>query len=140
MNDITLYEELSMNGHPAIQTKLLNGSVLRFADGYTKRANSVNPLYSSEIIEKISYCEDIYNSKGLATVFKLTPLSFEILDEALGAKGYDKVEPTNVMIRPLPLQGKFDAKAVISDKINEEWQESYFKLSGLSDGLKEAAK
>ena len=49
MNEIILYEELSMNAHPSIKTQLFDGWVLRFADGYTNRANSVNPLYPSEM-------------------------------------------------------------------------------------------
>ena len=37
-------EELSMNALPAMQTQIYDGWVIRFADGYTKRANSINPI------------------------------------------------------------------------------------------------
>ncbi|HEX3029647.1 MAG TPA: hypothetical protein VHT34_10180 [Clostridia bacterium] len=40
-----LYEELQMNALPSLQTILFDGWILRFADGYTNRANSINPVY-----------------------------------------------------------------------------------------------
>ena len=42
-------EELSMNAWPTMQTMLYDGWVLRSADGYIKHANSVYPLYPSEL-------------------------------------------------------------------------------------------
>ncbi len=70
-------EELSMNAWPALKTHLYDGWVLRFANGYTKRANSVHPIYSSTLPvgEKITFCEGLYGREGLPTVFKLTHAS-----------------------------------------------------------------
>ena len=42
--EIRFYEELSLNSHPAIQTNYYDGWLLRFGNGYTARANSVNML------------------------------------------------------------------------------------------------
>ena len=68
-------EELSLNAWPALNTAFYDGWVLRFAEGYTRRANSINPLYPSTLdpIEKIRVCEEIYAARGQDIVFKLTP-------------------------------------------------------------------
>lgn len=46
-------EEITLNTWPAEQSVLLNGWVLRTAAGYTKRANSVNPLYGEKALLRI---------------------------------------------------------------------------------------
>jgi N-acetylglutamate synthase len=81
-----LIEEISMNAWSPLQTKLYNGWVLRFADGYTKRANSVSPLYESKINldEQIDYCERQYGFCNLPTIFKLAKESIpEGIDKRL---------------------------------------------------------
>jgi N-acetylglutamate synthase len=40
---IRYIEELALNAWPSLQPLLLDGSVVRFANGYTRRANSMNP-------------------------------------------------------------------------------------------------
>ena len=42
-------EEVAMNAWPALQQMLFDGWILRFAQGYTKRANSVHPLFESHL-------------------------------------------------------------------------------------------
>ena len=77
---IRTIEELSMNAWPAMRTLHYDGWVLRSADGYTKRANSVYPLYSSEqdVDAKIEFCESFYRDLNLPTVFKLTRVSIPL--------------------------------------------------------------
>lgn len=133
--EITMYEELSMNAFPAIKTQLHDGWILRFANGYTNRANSVNPLYHETlpVEEKLGFCEDIYSSEGLPTVYKITPRSAGVLDGILDTRGYEKVTPTNIMIKKLPTHALSESGAVITDKINTKWQDSYFRLNGVKD-------
>ena len=93
-------EEAAMNAWPALQQMLFDGWVLRFAQGYTKRANSVHPLFASSIavLEKIVTCEQIYAAKGLPAVFRLTPFAAPAdLDQVLAQRGYHLIDQTWVM-------------------------------------------
>ena len=60
-------EELSMNALPGIQMNVYDGWILRFADGYTKRANSINPIYFSneDLNNKIENAEQMYRKRKL---------------------------------------------------------------------------
>ncbi|MDY7075430.1 MAG: GNAT family N-acetyltransferase [Chloroflexota bacterium] len=106
-------EEVSLNSWPALQQILFDGWILRFSEGYTKRANSVNPLFASsmDVDEKINTCERLYAERGLPTVFRLTPFSSPAgLDGVLEGRNYQKVAPTSVLrldlndriVRPSP--------------------------------------
>ena len=111
--NIRQIEEAGLNAWPSHQQVLYDGWLLRFADGYTKRANSVNPVYKSPlgIDEKIEACEGFYRKMGLPPVFRLTPLAQEALDPSLAARGYRVLHPTRVLTLDLkdwaaPVEGQ----------------------------------
>src|SRR5262245_10648116 len=88
---VRLFEELSLNSWPSLQTFCYDGWLLRFANGYTRRANSVSAIYTStkETLEKIAFCEQTYATRGLNTVFKLTAAAEPgDLDALLADQGY----------------------------------------------------
>lgn len=132
-------EEMSLNAHPALNTMYYDGWCLRFGGGYTNRANSVNVLGEAAlpVEDKVKYCEAVYTKLGLATVFKITPLSVG-LDVLLEERGYSVVTRTNLMVRDISsinnegLNNK-GLNAVVNKGINEEWQRAYFRLNGLSE-------
>lgn len=131
------FEELSMNAWPSLQTNLYDGWVLRFANGYTKRANSVNPIYEStlDFNEKIEYCEKAFFSKGLPVVYKLTEQSCpKGLDKILEDRGYDKVDETSVRIVKLDSNLNDDVEGVVVyNQFADEWINSYTSFSGMNN-------
>ena len=141
-NDIRFIEELSFNAHPALNVVFYDGWHLRFAGGYTKRANSVNMLYPSRIptAEKIDFCESLYAKQSLPTVFKITPLSISI-DNILARRGYSVVSTTNLMVMDIPesFPSDFNISAV-SEGIHAEWQNDYFRLNQTKSRAIPAAK
>lgn len=132
--EVKLIEEMSMNAHPSLNTVYYDGWYLRFAGGYTNRANSVNMLNSSILsnADKIRYCEKIYTCKNLPTVFKITPLSLD-LDIALAESDYSIVTKTNIMVMDIPQIDTDRLSSVVTSDMNENWQSNYFRLNGLNE-------
>lgn len=97
-------EELSINALPALETLFVDGWLLRFSNGYSKRANSINPLYATQEIvsEKIKKVEQIYQARNLPVMFKLTPQVFhENLDDVLEQAEYSLEGLTSIQLLSL---------------------------------------
>jgi N-acetylglutamate synthase len=123
-------EELSLSAWPALQTELYDGWLLRFAEGYTKRANSVNPLYSGAIAigRKIDECERAYAAQGLPTVFKiLSREEHRSLDDALADRGYARLDETAVRVLDLADLGHepLPEGIVSGSAFDEPWIEGF---------------
>lgn len=145
-------EELSMNAWPALQTLFYDGWILRFANGYTRRANSIQPLYFStrDIDEKISTCEEFYRNKNLRAAFKMTGAVYpQDLDEILDQKGYQAEALTSVQVADPPAgprgatpsgvleslhSGKPTNRNVrLSETLTEEWLDLFCRLSAIAE-------
>lgn len=128
-------EEAALNSWPALQQLLYDGWVLRFADGYTKRANSVSVVYPSrgDPAAKIARCEALYRARGLPPIFRLTPLSPpEELDPLLQERGYTVLEPSRVLWLDLadPMRYPLDDEGRMQAHRLEDWLTLYGRLSG----------
>ena len=130
-------EELSMNAWPALQTKLYDGWALRFANGYTKRSNSINPIYNSTISLqiKLDFCEKEYDRVTLPVVFKVTSDSEpKDLDKELDKRGYITIDETSVRI--LKMDNYYQQKAGnvhIASEFSDAWINGFLKCSGIID-------
>jgi len=91
--DIRLLEELALNAWPALRTVCLDGWLLRFSSGYTRRSNSIQPLWEASlplsVEQRIEHCERLYALQQLPARFKICPASRpEKLDAVLESRGY----------------------------------------------------
>lgn len=137
-HDIRSLEEVSLAGMPSLCLDAYDGWLVRTAQGHSRRANSVAPLYASSIDvgEKISYCESLYADAGQPAIFKMTPVSTPSnLDDELAARGYHRDTETLVCVRNLEPEPRADATDVeICDHPNRTWLDTWSRLSQRSDG------
>jgi len=117
---------------PSFEETDYDGWVLRFADGYTKRANSGNALYPSTLCLdlKISRCEVVYAARDLTIIFRMTPHSYpDGLDERLDQRGYKIIDRSLVMLGPLNAQAD-EPKSPFEIRIVSllEWLDAYARL------------
>lgn len=127
---IQTLEELSLNAFPSLQQILYDGWILRFAEGYTGRANSVTPLYPSslDLITKIRRCEKIYHKFNLQPIFRLTNTSrMTALNQTLEQLGYQQEENVSVQVKTITDSEMLTSKSsvIFSDDLSEEWLDHY---------------
>lgn len=130
---IRTLEELAMNAWPALQTMLYDGWVLRFASGYTRRSNSISPIYHSTLPldEKIPACERIYREKGLKVVYKITSdPALQDLDAYLERQGYQFDAHTSLQVLDLrSYQPVLTPVVSQSETRSEEWITAFMRMS-----------
>jgi N-acetylglutamate synthase len=85
-------EETCLNAWPALRQVLLDGWVLRFSEGLTRRANSANPLSGPRETGHglIAACEALYQRRQLPTIFRLPSIIDLDLDGRLEELGYGR--------------------------------------------------
>jgi GNAT superfamily N-acetyltransferase len=137
-------EESSLNAWPALQQILFDGWILRFARGYTKRANSVSGLFPSsiDVHQKIETCERIYRQRGLPVIFRLTPFSSPPdLDQILAGRHYQKIEPTLVLHLNLrDSMAPLLPSERLPDQELEEWLDIYYKFGASAPDKRQTHK
>ncbi|MFB5759815.1 GNAT family N-acetyltransferase [Paenibacillus medicaginis] len=129
-------EELSLNALPAFYQMSIDGWIVRYAAGYTKRANSVNPIYSGEDIgveKKLLQCENFYTNVSLDPVFKMTPFIHPgKLDELLEQRGYEAADLSSVQTLKLShiMEPQLD-DVKISAEVDDEWMDVFARFTNL---------
>jgi ribosomal protein S18 acetylase RimI-like enzyme len=103
-------EERIVNAWPAIDTLLVGDFVLRFAGGYSSRANSASAIRAGARLseENLDLIEHLYRKAGLPPCLRLTPLcdrsvgaemarrGFRLRDRAIGmVAALDRFVPTS---------------------------------------------
>ncbi|MGD9161910.1 MAG: GNAT family N-acetyltransferase [Desulfobacteraceae bacterium] len=129
MKPITI-ERASLNAWPAFRQIDDNGWIVRFADGYTKRSNSVNILRpgSGSLENQILHYEQVYNSAGQPCIFKLLSFNNNIeIENILDSRDYTKGDHSLVLSQDL--QNKEFPSLEFEPITIDGWMELYCELS-----------
>lgn len=130
-------EEVTVRTWPALETALDDGWLLRYNDGYTRRANSVLPVYGStrNVRAKIADCEVFYERRQLPTVFKLTPAAYpRNLDGILAAQGYLRSAPVSVQTCDLMYHRLIpDPQVSVRGWPEADWLDHHADLNGITE-------
>lgn len=143
---IRTIEEAAFGAWPALAQVLDDGWILRFADGHTKRANSVNPTYPStgDVETKITRAEGWFRARGLPPIFRVTPLAEPAdLDARLAARGYEAFETSRALHNPelgaiAPAELPAGVSLRVDARPDQGWLDAYLALTPL-DARKVAA-
>jgi N-acetylglutamate synthase len=123
IGEVRELEERALNAWPALQTVLMGGWILRFAEGYTKRANSACALRSDAVPLAVigEEIEALYERNGQRTIFRLTSPARAQDVEWLRERGYVRIEPTAVMTGGLPVEARADPGVTYANAPDEAW-------------------
>lgn len=133
-------EERALNAWPALQTAHVEGWLLRFAEGFTKRANSACALPGAAALAGVlPEIEAQYRQRGIACCIRLTPFAPPGSAEHLASRGWRLFDETLIEVAPLAPAGPPSApmgppiELTWTDRAGEAWIDGYAAASGRPD-------
>jgi ribosomal protein S18 acetylase RimI-like enzyme len=140
MDSVIRFEELSNNAWPALQTMLYDGWVLRFANGVTKRSNSVSLLYPSALDpdEKIAFCENLYEAQGITPCFKITGISEPAgIDSRLDRAGYFIHSHISFQTVRIPeIAYSRNTEITLHTELTSDWMDNFIRMNAFDASRK----
>jgi GNAT superfamily N-acetyltransferase len=136
--EIRRIEELSINAWPALRQVVFDGWMLRFAEGYTRRCNSVQPLYAGteQLERKIACCEEQYARERLPLMFKMTAAAQPPeLDGLLERAGFKATAHTSV--QTCRIDGRSSNVSIDGwDRLTAQWLDAAVRFGQLNGSHK----
>jgi ribosomal protein S18 acetylase RimI-like enzyme len=127
-------EQATLLAWPAPEEVVDGAWCARFANGYTKRANSIHsldPADDKRATERIAALAELYRERGLRPVFRITPLAGPGIVAALDAMGWDVFEPSLVLGMELNKRQRLvPALTKYFEPMDPEWRQVQAGLAG----------
>jgi N-acetylglutamate synthase len=116
-------EERIVNAWPSVDTLIAEGCVLRFAHGYSGRANSLSALRPETRLTSdfMDWCEAQYRQAGLPPRVRVTPLLVPEMLAMLEARGYRPESHAIGMIAPVTAPSLPDPDLVMAPAATTQW-------------------
>jgi N-acetylglutamate synthase len=127
-------------GWPALEEVVVDGWVVRFADGVTQRANSVMPLVApADLGGALDQVEALYAARGLPAVFQIgNGAQPGELDRVLAERGYAFGSPTGFQVVEVDhALGRLEPADVdiadIAEALDRDWLDLWWAVDGRGD-------
>jgi ribosomal protein S18 acetylase RimI-like enzyme len=134
MPDWLSLEQAALAAWPALTTERYDGWVLRYARGYTRRANSITPsgVGLLPLEGKVAYCVARYRDEGLEPVFRIVDRGAALaVDAWLATRGWQERDPTLVLWRELGAAiAAAPPQAGVERLPLAEWISAYIAVTG----------
>ncbi|HYF54779.1 MAG TPA: GNAT family N-acetyltransferase [Salinarimonas sp.] len=116
-------ESRLVNAWPAFEVALVEGWLLRFASGYSKRANSASPMVPGADLDKglIRHIVARFEARGITPTFRLTGLEHPGVEARLEAFGLRDFDPTFCMVAPIDTAEDPDSAVQIEPEPSPAW-------------------
>ncbi|MDR3515822.1 MAG: GNAT family N-acetyltransferase [Azospirillaceae bacterium] len=132
---VAALERCAFQAWPALQTIGCDGWLLRFADGFTKRANSVNAVAPTGAFAAVlEMAERQYGQRRQPAIFRLTPLAGHEADAILDQRGYRRLDDSAVMVAPISPALRIDSGVVIRETPSGDWRTGYTDAGAIPVG------
>lgn len=126
MTDLALVAALEtrlVNAWPAFEVELMDGWLLRFAEGYSKRANAATPIVAGAALdaERVAHCVRSFGERGVPVCFRLTGLEDPGAETVLAAAGLVHHDPSVALVAELDGSQERDAAVAIRPVAKPAW-------------------
>jgi GNAT superfamily N-acetyltransferase len=135
MTALRALEQRALSAWPCLRQVRYDGWLLRYAAGYTRRANSVVPLCEGrlDVERKVRACEGLYARWRLPPVFKVLPfIQPSGLDGLLDGKGYAREAETCVQVCDLDrlTDLSIEREVMLWEEPDDLWLDAHARCSG----------
>lgn len=116
-------ESRLVNAWPSFEIQLCDGWILRFAGGYSKRANSASAVVPGAALDDalIDHVAAQFRRQDLRPTFRLTTLEAPDVDERLAVRGFVEVEPSFALVTDIPEDAEIDPSVTLQEAASPQW-------------------
>jgi len=117
-------EQACLNAWPSLHNVVYDDWIIRFSEGLTRRANSVNPLRATARADgaSIQLFENLFRAQDLPLIFRIPTLLDASVDRALDRLGFTAEGESCVIYADIgALEAKPDPAVEVSPRVEEDW-------------------
>jgi GNAT superfamily N-acetyltransferase len=142
LSHVRRLEELAFAGWPALETRDSAGWRLRFAGGYTKRANSINALGQDAEVDgtTLDGLEAAYRERRQRPVWRLTPLAPPAMVDLLAGRGLRPIERSLLQVCPLHPGFAPSPEVAIQPAPSAAWIDAFCTYSPVAPGHRDTMR